>query len=439
MYVFLDTNIYIGASFSFGNPHLKKLSELVSDGEINLLSCSTCKGEVEKHIKSDLKKAIKDLNKVLKMKEFASLRNEYLYKERLTKMEEDSTIEFVINNFRDFLFKNNATMFSLEGVSIEEIMQDYFEQKAPFEMKKPNEFKDAIMIKALKLYQSKLGEDIVVISADNGFRHAFAGNNNFIAFEKITDFLQYRQRADDVQMAFEKYFYNNSQFEDIQEALADLAKNSNYSFDEREEFEILDIQIDDIKYEFNYAEVKEFGSAKAYLTVYFSVKTWNKYLDLENSYYDKEDNEYIIRSYIKSEEVHQFESEVILDFNYEEEGAGEEKYHLAFGGINADMYNLLIDLSEDTLIDCINEINMMSERDMEWFDANVVKCSECEKVLGFDDTGNCHDYNGDPLCYECAVTNEKGFICPICGFKNTYDRMGNSGDRCIRCDDESDY
>lgn len=49
--------------------------------------------------------------------------------------------------------QNRAESFLLQEIDMEEIMQDYFEKKAPFETQKPNEFKDAIMIKALKNYQ----------------------------------------------------------------------------------------------------------------------------------------------------------------------------------------------------------------------------------------------------------------------------------------------
>ena len=82
-YIFLDTNIYINAGYSFGRMHMKKFSELVSNDGLVLLACSTCIGEVEKHIKTDLESAVKELNKALKRREFAALRNDNLYKDKL--------------------------------------------------------------------------------------------------------------------------------------------------------------------------------------------------------------------------------------------------------------------------------------------------------------------------------------------------------------------
>lgn len=49
-YVFLDTNIYDEATFSFENPRMTALSKLIVDYNLSLLMCSVCKGEIKKHI-----------------------------------------------------------------------------------------------------------------------------------------------------------------------------------------------------------------------------------------------------------------------------------------------------------------------------------------------------------------------------------------------------
>lgn len=437
-YIFLDTNIYINAGYSFGSMHMKKFSELVSNDGLVLLTCSICIGEVEKHIKTDLERAVRELNKALQKREFAALRNHDLYKEKLAEMDETHAIDAVIKSFHDFLNQNRAESFLLQEIDMEEIMQDYFEKKAPFETQKPNEFKDAIMIKALKNYQKRLNKRIIVISSDKGFRNAFLGNDKFLVFERLIDFLHYQQRTDSIHEAFENYFENDFEYESIQEQLDDLLKNITYSFDEREEFEVVDIETEDISYEFNYAEVKDDGDAQAFLTAYFYLRMKSRYLDTNNSYYDKEDDEYIVKSYIESEEIHRFEHEIVLDFEFDESEMEKEearKYKLTFIGVCADMCNMFVDLSEDdTLFDCIDSMSVMREKDKQWLEKNVVKCSECGKILGFNDLGNYHDYKGEPICARCAVTNEQGFICPSCGYKHPYERMGNSGTFCIDCE-----
>ena len=46
-------------------------------------------------------------------------------------------------------------------------------------------------------------------------------------------------------------------------------------------------------------------------------------------------------------------------------------------------------------------------------------------------TAEYTDYDDNPLCGDCMVTNEKGDICPTCGRKVPHELM-NSG-FCIDC------
>lgn len=434
-YIFLDTNIYIDSRYSFENPRMKKLSEYINREHIHLLVCNVLIGEVEKHINNDLGCAISELNKVLKMKEFAPIRYELVYKERMEKISEKEIIDFVIAKFHDFLTRNNKLSFTLDGISVEEVMQDYFNQNPPFEMSKPKEFKDAIMIKALKNYQKSIDENIVVISNDKGFSDALKNFNEFVLFEKLDDYFKYAQ-DDVIYTRLQKTFDDDTDYDAIMEALQDLAQDFSFEYDEREEFEVIGVEVDDVSYDFDYSELGENNSIKAYITVCFSVEIKCKYLDINNSYYDKEDDEYIIKSYVHSKEKHHFDQEIVLEYSYD---VKEEDIELSFNCVCIDSDGISIDLSnDDTLYDCVEEHFLMSDKDRKWYEDNSVKCSECGKFLGFNDNGNYHDFNGEPICDNCAETNENGFICSMCGYKHPYNNMGNSGQYCIDCESEYD-
>ena len=86
-----------------------------------------------------------------------------------------------------------------------------------------------------------------------------------------------------------------------------------------------------------------------------------------------------------------------------------------------------------------DEGRKIMDRYNEWYENNVVRCSECGKILGFNDMNNCHTYDGEPICDSCAATNGEGFICPECGLKHPYERMGNDGIHCIDCEQRYDY
>lgn len=75
------------------------------------------------------------------------------------------------------------------------------------------------------------------------------------------------------------------------------------------------------------------------------------------------------------------------------------------------------------------------EDDLSEFD---VYCNECGKKLGYEWEGFQRDYKQNPICDDCMVTNENGFVCPGCGFKYPEELRGNSGTYCINCDREYD-
>ncbi len=77
--VFLDSNIYDAANYSFGNPQFSKLSELIAQDHVTLLINSVVEGEVKKHIKERIKKAAREFNKLVSSREFASFRFEDEY------------------------------------------------------------------------------------------------------------------------------------------------------------------------------------------------------------------------------------------------------------------------------------------------------------------------------------------------------------------------
>lgn len=64
-----------------------------------------------------------------------------------------------------------------------------------------------------------------------------------------------------------------------------------------------------------------------------------------------------MKSHIESKEIHGFEHEIVLDFDYMQ---NRKKFELTFDSVNENMYGIMIDLPEnDTLFDCIDQKNVM--------------------------------------------------------------------------------
>ena len=73
MFVYLDTNAYIGAKYVFDMENMGILSKLIETGEVTLLYTSATIGEVEHHLVEDISVAVQNYNRVLR-KEMPSLK-----------------------------------------------------------------------------------------------------------------------------------------------------------------------------------------------------------------------------------------------------------------------------------------------------------------------------------------------------------------------------
>ena len=252
MLLYLDTNAYIASRYRFSVGNLAKLKELILLGEVVLLYSSATKGEVEEHIRKDVKAAITGYNRTVR-KEMLSLTA--LEKYSMSEISEDEAINDVLGAFDDFLGLEGVKCISLNPINAEELMEDYFEQRPPFETKKPYEFKDAIVIKAIKAFQKSQDEKIYVVSDDEGFRKAFDGNDGIVAVKYLTN-------------AFSIHYNNKEYIKFVESAIADGELDSflsdyfgNYEVDRSYygEWELNDKEIIELETYLLYAEPNKKG------------------------------------------------------------------------------------------------------------------------------------------------------------------------------------
>ena len=63
MIVFLDTNVYMSAKYRFKEKYFSKLRSLISNGEMQVIYTSATRGEVEQHIREDIKTEVENYNR----------------------------------------------------------------------------------------------------------------------------------------------------------------------------------------------------------------------------------------------------------------------------------------------------------------------------------------------------------------------------------------
>lgn len=150
------------------------------------------------------------------------------------------------------------------------------------------------------------------------------------------------------------------------------------------------------------------------------------YLDETRSYYDKEEDRYLIETYIKARETHKTNIELRWECHKKDSADDEnlEKRYI----INNNVMSF-IELSESTMIDKeILDLTKNEDDDMEY-------CNQCGKPLGNIDHIEHVDYEGRPLCRDCMKGDSEGEICPICSRKIPHQYMMSG--ICQECAEKS--
>lgn len=413
MLVFFDTNIYIATKYIFDRQKFAVLRALMEKGKVNVLYTSATEGEVLQHIREDIGEAVRAYNRALKKEAVFLLEHDDF---GISKIDAENAIIRVESKFKDFLNLDSVHIISLNPIDAEKLMEDYFNQNPPFESKKPYEFKDAVIINALRQFRDSMDQDICIVSNDEGFRKAFDGDDRFITFERIGDFLHYYQKQEEYYLSLEEFVSEavlDGEFEDdIREYLENIDISRGYYG----EWECEEHHIDDIECELSFIDIKEEGII-AYIDATVDVIAEIRHRDEDGSYYDREEGKYLFEKYVTAIEKHRLSVEITVKCDISEDEDG--KVLTGFELVEDDKYPTL-DLDDETMID-YEETDPGDEMDPD--DIGIIYCSECGKMIGKESEAGGFDYEGNPLCEDCMTGNSKGEICPTCGKKYPSEMM----------------
>ena len=422
MIAYLDTNVYIGAKYQFTNEKFSTLRTLISEGNVKVIYSSATKGEIEQHIRDDIRNGVTQYNRVLR-KELLSLMAISEFK--LNAVDEEKAISAILENLTEFFSMDGVEQIDLNPLNAEHLMRDYFCGIPPFETKKPHEFKDAIMINAVKQYQQKVQEKIIVVSNDDGFRKAFEDSEDFITIKYLGELIKICQEKKienaHVEMCLKRALENDELYEIIQNYFEQFDIDRGYYG----EWECEEYNIETIETDLAYMECIA-GKYQMHIDVVLYIIAEITHRDEDTSYYDKEEGRYLIENFVTWRESHRVEQDIIITCSVEKDE--NEEYVIVDSEVFDNRKFRTLDLDEYTMqqwdkleTECIEE-------------PDLIYCHECGKVLGY--TATYTDYYDNPLCDECMVSNGEGDICPSCGRKIPHEFM-NSG-FCIECSREQE-
>lgn len=415
--VYMDTNVYVAEKYMFSSLKMTALKDILDKGSITLLYTKLNVAEIIRRIKGEIIPAVEEYNKILNKS------MPVVYREKIcgvNKLNKEDVITEIEEKVRDFFDLDGVEEIPLNPLDVDKLVDDYISYTPPFEEKKPDEFKDAIMANAVKNYQDNIKEIICIISSDGGFRKAFSGNTDFIVFESLEKFLTYykKNEMDKITECIERAI----DYREFDETFKDYLLDCDICIDYYQVWDCKDKRITDIEYELLHIAEKE-GKKYAFISCKVDFLIDIVYRDEDMSYYDKEENRYIFEEYAHAVERHKVNVDLEVYCNIIN---NNEEISLDGFEIVEDNYNSrIIDLDDYTIIS-IEELETTMEKE-----ADLEHCSQCNKILRDNDL--YRDYYGQVLCKECMKSDDEGNICPECGRKIPHEHMiGSYCDECAQ-------
>lgn len=363
MLLFIDTNIFIEKKYGWSSGYLRTIKGLATSGWLKILINSITKQEVLDHIAFDLKESVESYNLLLKKSEIRAYSKELELP--ISKLELSSQIDLMRQKCEVYFSGEGVEEVPVTSRSVLALVSDYINKKPPFERKKPTEFKDAIVGYSLNEFQILKGQPIIILSNDKGFCKIFENNDNFIILDGIKQVfpLLKRNLVSSIEEQIRLELNRDTIEERIKEYLIDLSVELDTDYWGYDSCDITDIYninivgIDLIDFELDIWIGDELdpeklelqdgaGTVSASINVAFTMNVDYSVIDEDNSKYDRESRDYIIKNYINFTD--EYKGERIIQINLE---YYVEEENLKFDDIYVDINNdtkLYLEQSEMT-------------------------------------------------------------------------------------------
>jgi len=344
--VFIDTEFFVKANLDFNSRTLKSFEELCEKGELRHITSTITVKEVERKIKEHIKEALKGIKNFRRK---ASVLREY----------EDDNIKNLFNDINDgeieakaleafsnFLQNSDTSILDMRNVNLNEVIEMHFNEISPFSAKKPNEFRDAFTLLALRAALDD-GEKIYIISDDPDHVDFCNENDSFINVDTLSSLLDIYNKHNDERTQFIAEFLEFKRDLITEELKTQLEDAEAYNSSSWEDSEIDSFEVTEI-YDFEPQIIHlddESCQIHFDVTVKFTVDITGP--DTATGYYDKEDGVlYTFDSTTKQDEQEK-EFSVDIDLNFERDGENfiNDVFDLHVKGISS---GIEFDIEENT-------------------------------------------------------------------------------------------
>jgi PIN domain len=199
-YVFVDTGAFERENYSFEHSAgLLGLVQAVKNQTVKVLLTDVTDREVKRRLSVRVRHGMQGINGHLS--NLRVLRAVNI--EPLRALDEDAAVSDAHAQWAKFLATLAPKFLSVDAVRPSEVLDAYFEQRPPFSPKKQNEFRDAFVLGALRIWSTESKQPVLVVSPDKDHRDTCDGAQ-LIYFERLTDALAYALKAPSSRVSVEQ-------------------------------------------------------------------------------------------------------------------------------------------------------------------------------------------------------------------------------------------
>lgn len=286
--VFIDTNVFekIGFNFDSRNQVIEQYKLLLKNKNYENVCVSIIDNEIKQHIKKRIEENKKSIKKHCK----------WIY-DFLEEKTIDENLNKDLLDYEKFKQDCETIDIDLNKINPEIVMEKYFEVQYPFELAKPNEFKDAFFLEAVYKYAKnhELYTSFIVITGDKGVKMAIEKQDNkkIITFDSIEELIDTMIKYPQAEKT--KVFEYISSY-DFSVQISEMIK-INISDIEEEQIDIDSYECSGIFF----PKIIKVSKDKIIIVCDMNVNLIGKFscLDYKNSYYSNEENEYLYKQYIE--------------------------------------------------------------------------------------------------------------------------------------------
>lgn len=313
--VFIDTEFFVKANLDFNSRTIKAFEELCDNGEFRHVTCTIVVKEVERKIKEHIKDALRGIRSfrrkamVLRDYEDDNIRNLFI------DIDEQDIEHKALEAFNEFLEKSEASILDMKNVDLNEVIEMHFNETSPFSAKKPNEFRDAFTLLALRASLNE-GEKIYIVSDDPDHVSFCNENRNFISVDTLSTLLDIYNKHNDERSKFIAEFLESKRSSIIEELKEKLESAEAYNSSTWEDSEIVSFEVIEISNFEPQIIYLDDESCQIYFdtTVKFKVKTSGP--NTSAGYYDKEEGVLYTFEYITKRNRQEKEFVVDIDLSF---------------------------------------------------------------------------------------------------------------------------